>query len=915
MSVFSELLPKIFEISKSITTNFNDDLKVAFDCLDKFEEDFLNTKGIAREKEKTNPTLQSINEDDAEANKTPDDKPMPQSSNNETANIVEKISPKVNETERASKKRSKNEVDDMSSPEQEKRLKRNASVKAKNIISRQVNLNLTQKLRREDSIEKGQLKSSRRGKNDDKENTEPIPLVKVKQEKISLPEPVNLENLAIMTEIKQELNKDEIAMPPPSAPVPKPRRVIPKEKPEEPVEEETGKQRTTRTRKQNDTQPAPPVASSRETRANSRASSRASSRAAKQSETEDEEVPKETRPKRTRGKKIISETCTENGKDSQSSQDSAIGSPTEKSRPKRTRRAQKAAEKEAEKEDAQPKAPETISPNKETLSQPEVQSPILQKKTKLNTKTAAMKLPNEKTNKSKKANDKEDCNSEVTKPNLDQQNMEDTDGKDVLDATLVIEAPKLNATVTLNSDFDKTVVLSNAAYNHVPLTPKNVNNMNQTVVIEPFNRETMVQDKPKNVAMDATVVLERLPLTTNVTDDNSLLTDDSDTPDVHTPPKKGIPAAQPSSAVKEKVQQFEELASRTTRTKTRAIAKKVDPVENHTPPDKVSKVILSAENLSKMNNLIFNGRAPQISSSASKPTSNIPTMKSNLSSSTSKLSSINKAREAAEERQKKEKEDARRKKEAMLEAKRELQRRKREEKMAAAAAAREAAERERRAAMEAAAKERKEKQAHADQGKLERLKEAERKKLELARKVAETEERRKAEEQARLQRLAEEQKRMEATRRKQMEEAEAMKKEAVIMAKEIEKRQKEYLEKQKMRSKMDGIRSTPLKSCLTGAYAVQEPVYMADGFQYLNSDSDGETPAHPVPAWSTSKARRLRLYIQSRIREGLVDRLFSVRAHSPDLREIFPGIERARLKRTSSAVWRTPPSADRRYKS
>lgn len=46
--------------------------------------------------------------------------------------------------------------------------------------------------------------------------------------------------------------------------------------------------------------------------------------------------------------------------------------------------------------------------------------------------------------------------------------------------------------------------------------------------------------------------------------------------------------------------------------------------------------------------------------------------------------------------------------------------------MAAAAAAREAAERERRAAMELAARERQEKQAQADLGKQERLREAER---------------------------------------------------------------------------------------------------------------------------------------------------------------------------------------------
>ncbi|CAG9792558.1 unnamed protein product [Diatraea saccharalis] len=126
------------------------------------------------------------------------------------------------------------------------------------------------------------------------------------------------------------------------------------------------------------------------------------------------------------------------------------------------------------------------------------------------------------------------------------------------------------------------------------------------------------------------------------------------------------------------------------------------------------------------------------------------------------------------------------------------------------------------------------------------------KKQELARKVAETEERRKAEEQARQQRLADEQRRADNNRRKQMEEAEAMKKEAAIMAKEIEKRQKEYIEKQKLkhRLEMEKLRTpgTPGRCLL-----VTEPTYMADGFQHLNSDEDEEPEDRPVPNWSTSK--------------------------------------------------------------
>ncbi|CAH0697454.1 unnamed protein product [Spodoptera exigua] len=875
MSIFNELLPKINEISNAFTKNFNDDLKAVFDCFDKFEEEFQNGRGKAREKatKDKNPmtTLQSIHEDEDETTKSLEtDNSKRRSSNKSTTDLTTGRSSSESNSDRprrASKKRSKHEVDDMFSPEQDKRQKRNASVKAQSIISKQVNVNLSQKLRREDTEKASR---GRRRKEDDKENHEPVLNIQIKQEKISLPpEPMDTDFLPVDIPIKQEVNKDEIAMPPPVAPVPKPRKAAPKEKVEESSEDEgSGKRRTTRTRKQTDN--VPPVPSARSTRA--------SSRSARHTEAEDPAPPPpDTRPKRTRAKKKVSEVAPEPDKSTES-QESVPASPAEKPRPKRTRRAPKAAEKPEEKQNATPPpipAPETnITPKEERISHPQPSSPILQKEASKN--------------KSKK-----DPVVELTRLNLDEV--------DALDKTRVIDKV---------GDMDKTVVIPNGVYNHAPVTPKNVRNLNETVVLETANRGTMVLDKQQNHVMDATVVIDKDPKQVNITDDNSLLTDDSDAPDMHTPPKQSPPVIQPTSAVKEKVQQFEELASRVTRTKTRAMAKKEEqPEETHTPPDKIVKPVLSAETLNKMNNMIFNGKPPQISSSATKPRANVLTStKSLIPSSTSKLSGINRAREAEE--LKREREDARKKKEAMLEAKREQQKRKREEKMAAAAAAREAAERERRAALELAARERLEKQAHADQGKLDRLKEAERKKQELARKVAETEERRRAEEQARQQRLAEEQRRADEARRKQLEEAAAMKKEAAIMAKEIEKRQKEYIEKQKMKHKLEDKTHTPLKSAGTpGGWQTQlSPAYMADGFQYLNSDEDEEPVDRPVPEWSTSKARRGQLALQSQVGRAHVDRLFSVRVHSPDLRDIFPRIERARLKRTSSAVWHTPPA-------
>ncbi|XP_046972801.1 inner centromere protein [Vanessa cardui] len=884
MSIFNELLPKICEISNAFTKNFNDDLKAAFLCFDKFEEEFQNGKGRTRDKTQKDKsaltTLQSINEDDDDSVKALEEKSKRSSSSKSND---DRTSTESNER-RGSKKRSKNEVDGMESPEQDKRQKRNASVKAQSIISKQVNVNLTQKLRREDSIDKSG-RSRRRGKEDDKENAEPIQLVQVKQEKISLPpEPMDMECLPLNVEVKREVDKDELAMPPPFAPVPKPRKAVPKEKPEEVPEEETsGRRRTTRTRKQTDTLPSQP-ASSRSTRA--------SSRSTKQTDSE-ETQPAEVRPKRTRAKKGAEPAVTDTEKEIETpvQNETVSASPAEKPRTKRTRRIQKPAEKEPEKtEEAQPQ-PEIISPKEERISQPEVHSPVLPMIKKTN--DSKLKLQDNLTKKL----ENETAQKQTNEINKNTEPVTDETDNINLDKTKVIGVA-MNATVVISNDMDKTVVLPNGVYNHAPVTPKNVCQMNETVVLETCN-QTVVLDKPQtNAIMDATVVIDKDPKVTNVTEDNSLLTDDSDSIEVQTPPKIP-PLPQPTSAVKEKVQQFEEMATRVTRTKTRAMAKKEDNTEQ-TPPDKVSKVILSAETLTKMNSMIFNGKVTQVSSSATKPRANVMSS-TKIPSSTSKLSAINRAREA-EETQTREKEDARSKKEALLEAKRELQKKRREEKMAAAAAARGAAERERRALLQAAARERRERQAHADLGKLERQREAERKKLELARKVAETEERRRAEEQARQQRLADEQRRAEAARKKQLEEAEAMKKEAAIMAKEIERRQKEFMERQKMKQRMDGDKiMTPLKNA-----PALDPVYMADGFQYLNSDEDEEPPERPVPIWSTSKARRAQLVAQARVAARLVDRLFSVRAHTPDLREIFPDIERARLKRTSSAVWRSP---------
>lgn len=47
--------------------------------------------------------------------------------------------------------------------------------------------------------------------------------------------------------------------------------------------------------------------------------------------------------------------------------------------------------------------------------------------------------------------------------------------------------------------------------------------------------------------------------------------------------------------------------------------------------------------------------------------------------------------------------------------------------------------------------------------------------------------------------------------------------------------------------------------------------------------------------------------MQRYIPQEIVYKFFDTRKCTPDLTELFHGIDRNRLKRTSSAIWKTPP--------
>ncbi|XP_026475862.1 uncharacterized protein LOC113381093, partial [Ctenocephalides felis] len=90
-------------------------------------------------------------------------------------------------------------------------------------------------------------------------------------------------------------------------------------------------------------------------------------------------------------------------------------------------------------------------------------------------------------------------------------------------------------------------------------------------------------------------------------------------------------------------------------------------------------------------------------------------------------------------------------------------------------------------------------------------------------------------------------------------------------------------------------------------------VGMADGFENLQSDYSTDEDEKPTknnkqrPDWSKPEARQAAIINQARTSTKLVDLLFNVKATTPDLRVIFPGISKDKLNRRSSAVWKTPP--------
>ncbi|XP_071559656.1 uncharacterized protein Incenp isoform X2 [Temnothorax nylanderi] len=245
-------------------------------------------------------------------------------------------------------------------------------------------------------------------------------------------------------------------------------------------------------------------------------------------------------------------------------------------------------------------------------------------------------------------------------------------------------------------------------------------------------------------------------------------------------------------------------------------------------------------------------------------------------------------------------EDARKKREEALRLQTEEKRRKRQEKELKNKLAREAKEKQEFEKRQRAEREREEKAKLALVMQEKQREEMERKRLAQLQRAQEKEERRKLEEQQKLQRLQEQEeterslaeqrrreqeaeKRREAEARTQQAAAEALRKNQLLAA--------QAKQKQQANNKHQGATVS----------------YVLDSEPDDDESDDESRPKHEIPHWAQAHVRKVQLAMQLHIPDTIVYKFFNTRKCTPDLTELFHGIDRSRLKRTSSAIWKTPP--------
>ncbi|XP_008545143.1 inner centromere protein isoform X2 [Microplitis demolitor] len=268
------------------------------------------------------------------------------------------------------------------------------------------------------------------------------------------------------------------------------------------------------------------------------------------------------------------------------------------------------------------------------------------------------------------------------------------------------------------------------------------------------------------------------------------------------------------------------------------------------------------------------------------------------------LSKSNSVDSLVDKKQRLNEEDARLKKEEALRQQTEEKRRKREEKELKNKLAREAKEKleqEKRLKLEKE-KELKAKQALIMQEKM--REEAEKKRIAQLQRAQEKEEKKKQEELLRLQKMQEieetERKLAEQRRREQENERRKM---AEMRAQQAAAMENAKL-KQQYQAKVKALQQEKIQQ----QQQQHDPISYKIDTDPDDDDSDNESnPKHPIPYWAQAGVRKIQLELQQYIPINNVLKFVGAKKCTPNLSELFVGIKKDRLKRTSSAVWRSPP--------
>ncbi|XP_015436770.1 PREDICTED: inner centromere protein B-like isoform X2 [Dufourea novaeangliae] len=292
-----------------------------------------------------------------------------------------------------------------------------------------------------------------------------------------------------------------------------------------------------------------------------------------------------------------------------------------------------------------------------------------------------------------------------------------------------------------------------------------------------------------------------------------------------------------------------------------------------------------------LNNIIPNNKA------TSATRANIITSMESFIQPTKSVSKRNSPDKTEDRKRKLNDEDARKKRDEALRIVTEEKRRKRQEKELKNKLAREAKEKLELEKRQKAEKEREERARLAQQVQEKQREELEKKRLAQLQRAQEKDEKRRQEEQFRLQRLQEQEEaeRLLAEQRRREQEADKRK--------EMEARAQQHatIEAMKMKNQM-------LQAQAKHGNKNHGPTnYILDSEPDEDESDDENRPKHAIPHWAQPHVRKAQLAMQRYIPERAILKFFDSKKCTPDLTQLFQGIDRSRLLRTSSAIWNTPP--------